>query len=465
MLTFNTGKSVFASIEAIAATASKLEKDALMKAAGSSSTLFLKAVSYCYDPFKNYGIAHAPDKTPGIAPSSNTLEEPATWKVLDDLVSRALSGNAARTKVQNMVDLLDDASSEVFRRIINKDMRAGFSEGTINRAFKGTIPEFPYMRCSLPAKSNMAKWDWSVGIIVQEKADGMFANVNIDVKGYLWVTSRAGSLFPVNCLGIEGDMVKVLEHGYQTHGEFTVYQDDVLLDRANGNGVMNSLLSGGLLEANQRVVFDAWDQIPLSAVVPKGKWALSYRKRLAMLAGQGIAAKRAGITSVRLIPTKVVKSKAEATALYREYLLKGKEGVVCKHPDATWADNTSKDQVKLKLEAVVDLKIKAVVPGKKGGKNDGKAGSLTCETADGLLQVDVTVKNDAMRARVDANPTDWIDRIIAVCANCILEPSDSNDLNSLFLPRMVEADYRTDKTVADDLQQVRDQFDAAMEAA
>lgn len=464
-MTFDTGKSIFATIEAIAATASKLEKDALVSAAGETSKLFKKVVEYAYDPFRNYGIRHVQAKTPGLAPGTNTLEEPFVFQVLDDLTSGKLSGNAAKEKVKALVELLDEPSSEIFRRIINKDMRAGFSDGTLNRAFKGLLKVFPYMRCSLPAKSNMSNWDWEDGIIVQEKADGMFVNVNCDATGFVWITSRAGSRFPADCMGIESDLEKVLTPNTQTHGELTVYEAGKLLSRQEGNGVMNSLLSGGTLEPHQRVVYEAWDQIPLAHVVSRGKYEVPCKTRLKNLAIQCANANRSGNSSIRLIPTIVVTSKEAALARYRELLLKGKEGVVCKHPAAIWKDGTSKDQVKLKLEAVVDLKIIKIVPGKEGGKNEGKAGSFTCESSCGGLRVDVTVKNDALRSRVDLTPGDFINKIIAVCANSILEQSDSNELCSLFLPRMVEADTRLDKSEADSLQEVRDQFDAAMEAA
>lgn len=461
MLTFNTGKSVFAAIEKIAATPGRLEKDALFKEAGQSSSLFLKSVVAAYDPFRNYGISNAPSKTPGLAPGANTLEEPATWKVLDDLAGRNLTGGSARAKVQNMVDLLDEPSAEIFRRIINKDMRAGFSEGTVNRVFKGTLAEFPYMRCSLPAKSNMPKWDWSVGIIVQEKADGMFANVNLDAKGFLWITSRAGSPFPADCLGIENDMKAALLPGTQTHGEFTVFEDDVLCPRQIGNGILNSLLSGGVLEANQRVVFEAWDQIPLEAVVPKGKYAKGYKFRLAALIKQCLCARAVGISSVKVIPTKVVKSKAEAYAIYRELLAKGKEGVVCKHPDAPWADNTSKDCIKLKLEIDVDLEIVGFVPGKPGTKTEETFGSLLCRSSCGQLEVAVSGFTDAKRGQIHSNRDSWLGGIISVRANSVL-PAEEGDLASLFLPRFVEE--RSDKKVADSLVQIQDQFISAAAA-
>lgn len=463
-MTFNNGKSILSALIAIGATASKIEKEALVKAAGASSPLFLKVVTYAYDPFKIFGISIAPNKTAGLAPGENKLEDPATWRVLDDLIERKLTGDAARAKVQNMVNFLDEHSSEVFRRIINKDMRAGFGGSTINKCFKGTIPEFPYMRCSLPAKSNMPKWDWTAGIITQEKADGMFANVNHDTSGFVWVTSRAGSLFPAGCLGIEGDMNLSLVASTQTHGELTVYQSGILCKREIGNGILNSLLSGGELQQNQKVVFDAWDQIPLTSVVPKGKYSIPYKTRLSVLARQGINAQRFGITSVRIIPTRVCKTKADAYIHYRELLKLGKEGIICKHPDAIWKDGTSTDQVKLKLEFEVELRVTGFLEGTPGTKTEATFGSLICQSECGKLVVGVSGFTDAKRQCIHNDRPRWLNSIIAVRANDIMVGDEiTGDPYSLFLPRYVED--REDKTVADTLAEIQDQRAAALEAA
>ncbi|MEE2976492.1 MAG: DNA ligase, partial [Pseudomonadota bacterium] len=113
------------------------------------------------------------------------------------------------------------------------------------------------------------------------------------------------------------------------------------------------------------------------------------------------------------------------------------------------------------LEADMDLKIKAIVPGRAGTKNEGRAGSLTCETRCGQLRVDVAVKNESMRDHIDANPEEWLEQIVEVRANDLVLPSASNDLHSLFLPRMTEATFRKDKTVADDLARIEAIFAAA----
>lgn len=454
---------IYALIEDIAATSSKNEKIAKLRAGGDDSEL-LKVLDYAYSPFKTFGIAKMPV---GKAHDGYREFDDTTWGILDRLAFRKLTGNEAWDAVGLEIDSLNFESSELFKRILRKDLRAGFSESTINKVHKDLIPEFPYMRCALPKNTDLAKWPWETGVISQEKADGMFANVDVEGKDIevdlVRITTRQGSEVPLEKLtALESAIKNTLVPGYQYHGELVIVRAGSVCERQIGNGILNSILNGGDIEDGDEVVFYAWDMIPIESVVSKGKYNVAYSRRLRVLT-LAISSNRTQ-RLVRLIPTKFVKSMSDAFAHYRELLARGKEGTVIKHPNAIWKDGTSKEQIKLKLEVDVDLKVVAIVPGKEGGKNEGRAGSLTCISDGGQLQVDVTVKNEDMRNRVDANPEDWIDRIIVVKSNSILYPSESNDLHSLFLPRMVEANYRTDKTEADSLQRVLDQFESAIAA-
>lgn len=469
MFVTNHPKTVLAAIDAIAATSSRNEKEALMREAGASSRLFVKVLQAAYDPLKNYYITQPPHKREGIAPGENSLDEPLVWNLLESLSNRTLSGNEARERIQHIIDVLDDASAELLRRILRKDLRAGFSADTINRVFKGLLPDFPYMRCSLPDKSDMPKWDaaaWSAGIISQEKADGMFVNVNVTVDG-VHLFSRQGSPIPTGAMPQLRDAIAFLvKPGTQSHGELTVYEGGVLLPREQGNGVLNSIIQGGALPDNHVVRLDLWDQIPLEAVQSKGRYEVPYKSRLRGLIEQLRIGQDDVPPWVRkhvgLVPTRIVKSKDQAIAHYRELLGKGKEGTILKHPDAIWRDGTSKQQVKMKLEVDLDLIVEAVVPGTPGTRTEGRPGALLCRSGCGRLQVSVAVKNEAMRDRIEANPDDWVGRVMAVRANSLMQPSKDDEPYSLFLPRFVEADYRLDKAVADDLQRVQDIFRNAM---
>jgi len=443
-------------INEIAANSSKIAKVALISEAIKDED-FKRVCEYAYSPFKTYGLRKRPET---IGENCSHEFDEGTWELLDDLISRRASGDSAIEYVRGEMTALSKESAELFWRIISKDLRAGFSESTINKACKGLIPEFPYMRCSLPKDVDLEKWPWAEGVISQEKADGMFANVDHEaIGGNVSIRSRQGTEFPMGkFVDVANDVRARLRPDMQYHGEFLVLRDGVVCARQDGNGVMNHVIDGGDFAPNEKPIFMVWDGIPLNAVLPKGRCLLPYKVRLAEIA------RSLNMTigsSVKLIPTMIVRSLAEAKLHAVAFMKAGKEGSVIKRPDAIWVDSTSKEQVKIKLEFVVDLEITAIVPGKEGKKTEGRAGSLTCQTSDGKLIVDVTVKNEKMRDDVDANPDKWIGGIIGVVANDILLPSESNDFHSLFLPRMVESCLR-DKSSADSLEKVFEQKHAAI---
>jgi DNA ligase 1 len=382
----------------------------------------------------------------------------STFILLDSLADRGITGNAAINAAATEMSLLSEKSAELFWRIIKKDLRAGFGDSTVNKVSKGFIQTFPYMRCVLAKDANLANWCWGIRpIFSQEKADGMFVNLDVEQSGIVRITSRNGSEYDSSKFEkLVAEAKERLPAGNEFHGELEVYRDNVLLPRQTGNGIINSVLAGGDFEEGDEPRYKVWDCVPLDEVKPKAHFKFPYERRLFVIA-KSLKQSPKENASINLIATRVVKTLAEAYEHASELMKAGKEGTVVKHPDLPWKDTGSSGhpmQVKIKLEFEVSLKVVAIVPGKADSKIEGRSGSLTCKTSDGLLVVDVTIKNEKMRDDVDANPEDWIDSIIDVVSNDIMPPSESNEMYSLFLPRMAEAAYRTDKSEADDLNHV-----------
>lgn len=449
-MTMNSN-DVLLAIEEIGAVSSKNTKQDLVKKS-IDDPLFQSVMIHALNPLITYGMADVPDRQNDDV-NGETFDD-FTFDLLYKMAQRELTGTAAREAVAMEMNRLSHMSAGLLKRIIKKDLRAGFSESTVNKAKKGLIPDFPYMRCSLPKDAKLDAWNWAAGVLSQEKADGMFANVNLEVDGSVVITSRAGTAFPIEKFGhfIEEVRARLLM-GYQHHGEFLVKRDGVVLDREIGNGIMNSIANGGDFAENETPLYLVWDAIPLSAVVTKGTHEETYKTRFSRIL-KSLKETPSPFGTIGLIPTKIVKSLGEAYAHAGLLMKAGKEGTIVKNPDMIWKDGTSKDQVKLKLEFTVDLKVTNIMPGKKDTKNEGRAGALRCESSCGQLVVDVTVKNEAMRDDVDANPDNWLDGIIEVVANDIMVPSESSDKYSLFLPRMAVAEVRTDKFEADDLERI-----------
>ncbi|HGP4208885.1 MULTISPECIES: hypothetical protein [Pseudomonas] len=144
-----------------------------------------------------------------------------------------------------------------------------------------------------------------------------------------------------------------------------------------------------------------------------------------------------------------------------EQLELGLEGTIIKKPEAIWFDGTSKDQVKLKLEAPCELEVVDFLPGK--GANAKTFGSLLCKSSCGQLVVGVSGFKKKKREEIHLNRDTWRGMIITVRSNQIMRPKKPGKPYSLFLPRFVEE--RLDKSVADDLVRIEEQFENAIRMA
>ena len=443
----------------IASDNGKLYKEGVIRReAQAGNNDFFAGLRYALDNIDTFGVKKVPVRSgvdgPGLSFSGFS-------NLAYQLINRDLTGNKAALVIEDHMNVATNEEwNGWFRKILIKDLGAGFSESTVNKAVKGTnkgyeIPVTPYMRCSLPEGSNMEEWDYSEGVYSQIKADGMFAYVNVREDGYVWITSRGGTLMPDGVLGIEVAAAATLKHGTSTHGELTIYRNGVMLERQIGNGILNSVSKGGSLGAGEIVVFDCWDQIPLEAFVSKGKYNIPYHERYDNLAEQ---VRASSYSQIKTIETKIVYSPDEALAHYRDARQRKLEGTVCKSRNAIWKDGTSKDQVKQK--EVIDVELEVV--GFTAGKNKFAHlfGSLTCQSSCGLLEVNASGIPDDLRNEIHNNRSEWMNKIVTIRSNGIMYSTKAGKKHSLFLPRLVEA--RDDKTVADSFAQIEAQFAAAI---
>lgn len=410
---------------------------------------FKRVLNAAYNPFITFGIK--PQRVSGHGKDDFTAD---TWTTLSALVNRKLVGNDAKGTCDKTMDRLNGPSAELFWRISNKDLKAGFGESTINKVIKNFIPEFPYMRCSLPKAVDLSSWDWDNGIISQVKLDGRFTNANVELTGEVALTSRQGKAMPIEKFPqIAHDLRVRAPRGTQSHGEMLVMKDGKVLPRQIGNGMIEKVCEGGEFEEGCTPALQLWDNIPLSAVVKKGKCETPYAIRLGSLLK---AFKECDTVSVA--ETRIVKSIGEAIEHFLEVLKRGGEGTVVKRKDGIWEDTGSAGsiyQVKIKIDADVELVIVGYRDGKEGSKRESSIGALVCQSSCGLLEVGAgsgLKDEDLARFDTEEKRNAELGGIATIRFNDIMPPSESNPLHSLFLPRVIE--FRTDKTTADSLETI-----------
>lgn len=441
-------QSLYGKLGNLATTSGKLDKLKIIK---TFTEFDLSLVRMTMDPSISYYIA----KLPEVAQHGEGRFGPSEVTLLEDLASRRLTGHAALNAVVCTLTFLAPPDSEILRRIILKDLRAGVGATLINSAFPGSIPEFPYMRCSLPKDIDLKSWPWDDGVNAGLKMDGMFARCDVTGDSVKF-TTRQGNTFPRGFLAnLELAASKLFSPGTQTHGELTVWIDGQLQPRQTGNGLLNSVMQGGDIPPGYEVKFTIWDQIALSVAVPKGKSSLNYRERMYQIDRLPYH------PLIQVVENRWVTSYDEAIAYYREVLARGQEGLILKHPHMVWEDKTSKHCVKLKLEFEVDLKIIGFNPGIPGKRTADTFGSLKCASDCEELIVDVAGFKRADEMYLHENRDSVLGKIITVKANAIVSPSTSSPKYSLFHPRFIE--LRHDKDTADDLARVHAQFEAGVQ--
>lgn len=433
-------------LEKIRATASKKEKEAILKANDSPE---LREYLYSvYNPQYNYYMKKIPlpvvngrDLLPYFSVSRGLLEQ---------LRTRALTGHAAISAVASTLGRLAPEDRELLRYALLGDVQAGFGISTINKAFgKAFIFEPPYQRCETEGNANFDKWDWNLNVkhLCQMKADGMFVNIIKKQDGITFMT-RGGNVFPVSAFPtLAWHVNDDLPLNHVTHGELVVYQDGKALPRTKSNGILNSALQGAPIDTIYTVKALVWDCVEVGAW-ELGETPVCYGERLERLK-QNL---HSG-SLVALIETHEVESIAEAKALALNWMKLGYEGAVVKNVSGGWKDHTSPHQVKIKASLEVELRIVGMLDGKATGKNAETFGSLDMVSEDEKLRVAVTGFSDELRQYIFDNwHEEFYGQVCTVKANQLLMPSKSNKHYSLFLPNYVE--LRHDRKEADDIERI-----------
>ncbi len=435
----------------------------LLEAWNSGNREFFKALRLCLDSLIRFGVKQIPEKTENSGSEWLTFDN--FYNLAIDLKERNFTGHAARDTILSNMEACDkDEWNLFYRPILLKDLRSGLNEATFNKVLKKVgpsaqeylIPEYPYQRCSTSKDVDLNECPWEDGMLSQIKSDGMFANVNLMEDKTIEILSRNGKTLPLEEINyLTTDILNTFLSETQTHGELLIVRNNTVLPREIGNGILNSLFQKGTIDREDKVMFVAWDQIPLSSAKPKGTYSVPYSQRFKDLCEQ---IKSSNAQYIKQADHRVVFSVEEAYKHYIEMLNLGLEGTILKYPCAEWKDGTSKKQIKLKVEVVVELRIKGFNPGK--GKNAHLFGSIIAESEDQLLEVSVSGLKDDFRKMMHENREELVGSIISVKANSIMKPTSSNEKYSLFLPRFVEIRY--DKSTADDLNKIVDQFDSVL---
>ena len=420
---------------------SRLHKeDVLKRALDAGDHVFLNGIRNCYNPYITFGVKQIP-ATEGIAGAPNPYEE--FDELLNGLSARKLTGHAARDAILGMSLKFDSDEWNLFLApILRRDMRAGFSERTINKVCKGTDYVIPTFGCQLAANSEgrpeMVGTKW-----LEPKLDGARVLLVVSEDNTATCYSRNGKVFD-NFPHVEQ---QVLSNAYAIRAYLKTNGGFVLDGEIMGKSFQDLMRQAQRKEnvQTQDTVFNVFDILPLEDF-KRGFWNAQLRKRLAILTDmQRVFDAMPNVTRVDsqiVVDLNTEEGRAKLHEYATEMVTAGFEGIMIKDMEAPYECKRNTFWMKWKPVITVDLPVIALEEGT--GRNKGRLGALVCSGNDHGKDITVNVGSgfsDTERDLFWNQKSDVVGRTVEILCDVITQNQDGS--YSLRFPRFVR--FRDDK--------------------
>lgn len=212
---------------------------------------------------------------------------------------------------------------------------------------------------------------------------------------------------------------------------------------------------------SQDIVFDTWDYVTLeeyTSAANKIKCKTPYHERFAKL--EEITFDVSGVGShIRVIESHEVNSIQEALNYCAKWLNDGCEGGILKDRNSVFRDGTNPQQLKLKLEIDIEVRITGFIEGTIGTAREKTFGSMLFETDDKNIRGSVSGFTDAQLQDFNSRREELMDKIFTIQFNDLTKGRD-NDYYALSHPRFIE--LRNDKNETDTLERAMELKKMAM---
>jgi DNA ligase-1 len=320
-----------------------------------------------------------------------------------------------------------------YRRILIKDMRAGFSDNTVNKVVEKKWPQYtvPVFSCQLAHDSANHESKVIGKKIIEVKLDGVRVITIVYPTGRVDQYSRNGKEL-VNFPHVKEQLAKIAKG----------FTEPMVLDGEIMSGSFQDLMKQihrkSSAKANDAVL-NLFDALPLSQF-ELGESATTQEARSEWLK-TWFEANEAALPNVTVVAQETVDlDTTEGQVRYKEInamaIAGGYEGIMLKDADAGYKCKRSVAWLKLKPFIEVSLEVIDVEEGT--GKNIGRLGAIVCQGVDDGKTIQVNVGSGFSDSDRDGY---WISRdsllgqIVEVRADAVTQNQDGT--YSLRFPRFL----------------------------
>jgi DNA ligase-1 len=412
---------------------SRLFKEAVvLREAQASNTEFFEGCYLCFDPMTTFGVKKVPMHS---GPDGQGLPWVAFKELARALAARELTGHDARDAIELALTVSTQAQwNDWYRRILIKDMRAGFSETTVNKMvlkadkLEYEIPLFEVMLAHDGLK-NEKKIKGKK--LLEPKLDGVRVITIINMENRtVQQYSRNGQL-----LENFTHITESLEANIDLFGRSMVLDGEIV--STSFQALMKQVKRKKDVEASDARLM-LFDILPLSEF-RAGQSVMGQRRRSKLLQSMKPVFDKVGSIDV-ITQLEVDLDTYVGELQFKEYNLNAiaakYEGIMIKEVDAVYECKRSTSW--LKMKPFIEVSLTAVAVEEGTGKNAGRMGAVLFEGTDDGKFIRVSVGggwSDEDRDDVWANRDTVIGQIGEVRADAATLNQDSEDVYSLRFPR------------------------------
>ena len=417
-------------IQRLAADNSRLAKEEILKqAAEEGLTEFFDGVRMALDNLYTFGIKQVPEK---IEDSGQGLSWPNFLQLGEALYRRELTGNAARDAIELAMGVATrDQWNYFFKLILQKDLRCGVSEKTVNKVLKKfkDITSVPVFECMLAHDGANHESKITGKKLVEPKLDGVRCLTVIDYE------NQTVTQYTRNGKVLE-NFTHITDYLSQYINEFgrSMILDGEVVSHTFQDLMKQVHRKDNVQAGDARLVL--FDCLPL-VEFKQGISVMGLRRRREFLKNwQNIFADSGfiEIVSQREFDLDVLTDEIEFKDYNQEMVEAGYEGIMIKDPNSKYECKRSTAWLKQKPFIEVSLTVTGYEEGT--GRNQSRLGALICEGEDDGKTICVNCGSgfsDDDRTELWTGRDSLVGQVVEVRADAVTQNQDGT--YSLRFPR------------------------------
>ena len=417
-------------IQSLAADNSRLAKEEILKqAAEEGLTEFFDGVRMALDNLYTFGIKQVPEK---IEDGGQGLSWPNFLQLAEALYRRELTGHAARDAIELAMGVATrDQWNYFFKLILQKDLRCGVSEKTVNKVLKKfkDIASVPVFECMLAHDGANHESKITGKKLVEPKLDGVRCLTVIDYE------NQTVTQYTRNGKVLE-NFTHITDYLSQYINEFgrSMILDGEVVSHTFQDLMKQVHRKDNVQAGDARLVL--FDCLPL-VEFKQGISVMGLRRRREFLKNwQNIFADSGfiEIVSQREFDLDVLTDEIEFKDYNQEMVEAGYEGIMIKDPNSKYECKRSTAWLKQKPFIEVSLTVTGYEEGT--GRNQSRLGALICEGEDDGKTICVNCGSgfsDDDRTELWAGRDSLVGQVVEVRADAVTQNQDGT--YSLRFPR------------------------------